>query len=79
MFLDILQNNQYYKKYVQYYGSTTQYKILQSTIYYDEIYESYQVAIKQVMASTYRSKTITSILENNYQDCMLRISDREDL
>ena len=76
---DLYLHNQYYKKYVQYYGSTTQYQILPSTIYYDEIYESYQVAIKQVMASTYKSKTIRSILETNYQDCMLRISDREDL
>ncbi len=76
---DLYLNNEYYKKYVQYYGSTSQYQILPSTIYYDEIYESYQVAIKQVMASTYKNKTISSILENNYKDCMLRISDREDL
>ena len=76
---DLYLNNEYYKKYVQYYGSTSQYQILPSTIYYDEIYESYQVAIKQVMASTYQNKTIKDILKTNYDDCVQRIADREDL
>lgn len=76
---DLYLNNEYYLKYVQYYGNTSQYQTLPQTVYYDEIYESYQVAIKQVMASTYRNKSITDILNENYQDCMLRISDREDL
>ena len=76
---DLFLGNEYYEKYVQYYGTPSQYETFPQTIYYDEIYESYQIAIKQAMASTFLNKPIKDILQENYDDCVQRISDREDL
>lgn len=76
---DLYLDNEYYEKYVQYYGSPSQYVTALPTKYYDEVSDSFSVALKAAMASTYKDRPIADILQENYEDCELRISDREDL
>lgn len=76
---DLYLGNEYYEKYVKYYGETSQYVTIDPTKYYDEVSDSFNVALKAAMASTYKDRPISEILAENYEDCELRISDREDL
>lgn len=72
-------NNEYYQKYVQYYGSTDLYRTMPVSVYYDYVITGYQTALKQSMSSIYTSKPIIDLLRNAQEDATQRIEDLRDL
>ncbi|MGI6713952.1 MAG: ABC transporter substrate-binding protein [Bacilli bacterium] len=76
---DLYLNNEFYLKYVQYYGTTDLYRTMPVTVYYDFIMESFGTALKKAMLSRYREIPISQLLQESYDDCIARIRDLEEL
>jgi ABC-type sugar transport system, periplasmic component len=76
---ELYLNNEFFDKYVRYYGTTDQYRTMPVSIYYDYIIEGFQTALKKAMISSYKDTPVSTLLTQSYDDTMNRIKDLQDL
>jgi len=59
-----------YTDYIQYWGNPTDYVVVPPTKYYSYVDTYFKNALQKTLASSFQSRTVESIVNSEYEDCL---------